>query len=166
MAKNAGARVIAISRRPFSLDIARRSGADDVVEMDDHWRIIEEVKELTGGHMCDCVIEAVGMQWPLDLAGELTKTYGRLIIAGYHQDARQVNMQMWNWKCLDVINAHERDNDKYIKGMQAAMDMIVAGSLEPTFLYTHFYKLDTIDNAFQTLLERPEGFIKAFITTT
>src|SRR5687768_4871107 len=48
LAKDAGARVIAISRRPFSLDIAREMGADETIAMDDHWAIIEKVKELTG----------------------------------------------------------------------------------------------------------------------
>ena len=66
--------------------------------------------ELTGGRFCDVVIEAVGKQWPLDLAAELAGERGRLIIAGYHQDGlRQVNMQLWNWRGLDVINAHQRD---------------------------------------------------------
>jgi threonine dehydrogenase-like Zn-dependent dehydrogenase len=34
------------------------------------------VKELTGGVFCDRVIEAVGKQWPLDLAAELTASAG------------------------------------------------------------------------------------------
>ena len=78
--------------------------------MHDHWQIIERVRELTGGTFCDRVIEAVGKQWPLDLAAELTREGGRLVIAGYHQDGpRQVNMQLWNWRGFDVVNAHERD---------------------------------------------------------
>src|SRR3954464_15106297 len=86
LATDAGARVIAVSRRPFSLDVARAMGAAETILMDDHNRIIERVKELTGGVFCDRVIEAVGKQWPLDLAAELTRERGRLIIAGYHQD--------------------------------------------------------------------------------
>src|SRR5947209_3707560 len=95
LATHAGARVIAISRRPFSLDVARACGAVETIVMDDHHRIIEEVKRLTAGRFCERVIEAVGLQWPLDLAGELTAERGRLIIAGYHQDgSRQINLQL------------------------------------------------------------------------
>ncbi|HEX6912373.1 MAG TPA: alcohol dehydrogenase catalytic domain-containing protein, partial [Longimicrobium sp.] len=36
LAKDAGARVIAVSRRPFSLDVARRMGVDETIAMDDH----------------------------------------------------------------------------------------------------------------------------------
>jgi threonine dehydrogenase-like Zn-dependent dehydrogenase len=128
LAARAGARVIAISRRPFSLDIARRMGAEATIVMDDHWRIIEEVKRLTDGQLCDRVIEAVGKQWPLDLAAEITKERGRLVIAGYHQDGpRQVNMQMWNWRGLDVINAHERDPKVYMQGIREAVDAVASG---------------------------------------
>ena len=123
LATDAGARVIAVSRRPFSLDVARNMGAAETIPMDDHNGIIERVKELTGGVFCDRVIEAVGKQWPLDLAAELTRERGRLIVAGYHQDGpRQVNMQLWNWRGLDVINAHERDPKVYIQGIREAVD--------------------------------------------
>src|ERR1044072_8237407 len=115
LATDAGARVIAISRRSSSLDLAHRYGAAETVAMDDHHWIIETVKDMTGGHFCERVIEAVGKQWPLDLAAELTAERGKLIIAGYHQDGpRQVNMWLWNWRGIDVINAHERDPKAYI----------------------------------------------------
>src|SRR3712207_3006578 len=55
LATNAGARVIAISRRPFSLDVARRFGAVETIPMEDHNGIIGRVKELTGGIFCDRV---------------------------------------------------------------------------------------------------------------
>ena len=160
----AGARVIAISRRPFSLDVARRMGAVETIPMDDHWQIIEKVKTLTGGILCDRVIEAVGKQWPLDLAAELTRERGRLIIAGYHQDGpRQVNMQMWNWRGLDVINAHERDRAIYIQGIRDAVEAVASGRLDPSSLYTHSYPLEELDTALNTTRDRPDGFLKALV---
>lgn len=164
MATQAGARVIALSRRPFALELARQYGATETVPMDDHWRIIEQVKALTGGEGCDCVIEATGKQWPLDLAAELTRIRGRLIIAGYHQDGpRQVNMQLWNWRGLDVINAHERDPQIYIEGIQAAVEAVTRGEIDPTPLYTHIYRLDQLSEALQAMHDRPPDFIKALI---
>jgi NADPH:quinone reductase len=165
LAARAGARVIAISRRPFSLELAKIMGATETMPMDDHWQIIERVKQLTNGVMCDRVIEAVGKQWPLDLAAELTRERGKLIIAGYHQDgARQVNMQMWNWRGLDVINAHERDPAVYIQGIRDAVDAVVSGRLDPTPLYTHSYALEHLDDALNATRDRPDGFVKAFVT--
>ena len=165
LAADAGARVIAISRRPFSLDVAKEMGAHELIPMDDHWRIIERVKELTGGTFADRVIEAVGKQWPLDLAAEITKERGRLVVAGYHQDGpRQVNMQLWNWRGLDVINAHERDPQVYLDGIRAAVDAVASGRLDPSSLYTHSYALDELDRALDDTRDRPDGFLKALVT--
>ena len=165
LATDAGARVIAISRRPFSLDVAKRFGAAETIAMDDHWRIIEDVKRLTDGRLCDRVIEAVGKQWPLDLAAELVREGGKLIVAGYHQDGpRQVNMQMWNWKGMDVINAHERDPAVSMQGMRDAVEAVASGRLDPSPLYTHVYPLDRLDQALNDTRDRPDGFLKALVT--
>ncbi len=165
LATDAGARVIAISRRPFSLDVARQFGAAEVIPMDDHNRIIERVKELTGGKLCERVIEAVGKQWPLDLAAELTAERGKLIVAGYHQDGpRQVNMWLWNWRGLDVINAHERDPKAYIAGMREAVEAVASSRLDPSPLYTHRYPLERLGEALNDTRDRPDGFLKAIVT--
>jgi threonine dehydrogenase-like Zn-dependent dehydrogenase len=165
LATKSGARVIAITRRPFALDIARQFGAAETIVMDDHWRIIDQVKSLTGGQGCERVIEAVGMQWPLDLSAELTRERGKLIVAGYHQDGpRQVNMQMWNWRGLDVINAHERDPKIYIEGMQLALKAVLDGTVDPAPLYTHTFDLDHLADALRVTEERPDGFMKALVT--
>lgn len=165
LAKNAGARVIAVSQREFSLQMAKECGADEVVQMDDHYKIIEKVKELTNGNFCERVIECTGKEWPLNLAGELTAERGMLIIAGFHQDGmRQVNVQLWNWRGLDVINAHERDPQEYIKGIREAVIAVEQGVINPDKLYTHTYTLDKIQEAFDDLKSRPDGFVKALIT--
>lgn len=164
LATDAGARVIAISRRPFSLDVARQMGAAELVPMDDHHAIINRVKELTDGKFCERVIEAVGKQWPLDLAAELTAERGRLIVAGYHQDGpRQVNMWLWNWRGIDVINAHERDPKAYIAGIREAVDAVASGRLDPSSLYTHRYPLDRLNEALDATRDRPDGFLKALV---
>lgn len=165
LATDAGARVIAISRRPYALDLARRMGAAETVAMDDHQAIIEQVKALTDGRFCERVVEAVGKAWPLDLAGELTGERGKLIVAGYHQDGpRQVNMWLWNWRGIDVINAHERDPKIYAEGLRMAVDAVVSGRLDPTPLYTHTYPLERLDAALDATRDRPDGFLKALVT--
>lgn len=165
LASLVGARVIAVSKRGFSLALARRMGADEVVPMNDHWEVIERVSQLTDGTFCDVVIEAVGLQWPLDLASELTRERGRLVIAGYHQDGlRQVNLQLWNWRGLDVINAHEREQRVYIDGIRGAADIISAGEIDPSPLYTHTFPLERLADALNITRDRPDGFVKALIT--
>jgi threonine dehydrogenase-like Zn-dependent dehydrogenase len=164
LASDAGARVIAISRRQESLDLARRYGAAETIAMHDHWAIIEEVKQLTGEAMCERVIEAVGKQWPLDLASALVGFGGRLVIAGYHQDGpRQVNMQDWNWKGIDVVNAHERDPAVALRGLREAVDAVASGRIDLAPLLTHRYPLERVAEAIEATRDKPEGFVKAVV---
>jgi threonine dehydrogenase-like Zn-dependent dehydrogenase len=165
LASRAGARVIGISRRRYARAVALACGAAEVIDMDDHQRVVDRVRDLTDGELCDRVVEAVGMQRPLELAGELTRERGRLVIAGFHQDGpRQVNMFLWNWRGIDVINAHERDPAVYVQGMRDAVAAVVAGVLDPAPLYTEF-PLARAGDALHALRTRPDGFIKALVRT-
>lgn len=164
LASEAGARVFATSRRRVALDMAEEFGADQTASMRSPDAVVEDVMEWTNGDGCDCVIEATGKQDPLSLAGRLPRVRGRLVIAGYHQDGpRTVNMQQWNWRGIDVINAHERDPQIYVGGMRRAVRAVADGRLDPSPLYTHTFPLEQIDEAFRAAKQRPDGFMKALI---
>jgi threonine dehydrogenase-like Zn-dependent dehydrogenase len=166
LATNAGARVIAISRSSFSLEQARAMGAAETIPMEDHHAIIAAVERLTAGHWCERVIEATGKQWPLDLSGELTGFGGRLVIAGFHQDGpRSVNIQVWNWRGIDVINAHERDPAVAVEGMRAAAAAAAAGDFDPRRVITHQFPLAALGEALEAARTRPDGFTKAVVLT-
>ncbi|GHA45500.1 oxidoreductase [Salinimicrobium marinum] len=166
LAKSEDAKVIAISRRDFSLETAKEAGADETIKMDDHYQIIEKVKELTNGNFCERVIECTGKEWPLNLSIELTGERGKLIVAGFHQDGmRSLNVQMLNWRGIDMISAHERDSKKYIKGIEDAIVAVKEERMNPFPLFTHTFSLDQMEEAYRHLTERPDGFIKAIVTT-
>jgi len=159
-----GMRVIGVSRRSLSRDWAHRMGAVEALPMEDHQHVIERIKDLTNENMCDVVVEAVGKQRPLDLAAELTAIRGQLVIAGYHQDGlRSVNMQLWNWRGLDVANAHERDPARYRAGLLEAVELAARGELDPGPLLTHTFRLDEMNDALAATGERPAGFMKAVV---
>lgn len=164
LAKRAGAKVIAVSRRKYSLDFAGKYGADEIISLTSTWEIANKVAEITGNNFCSRVIEATGKQEGIDVATEVIGEYGKMIIAGYHQDGlRSVNMQKWNWKAIDVINAHERDASKYLSGMQAAVEAVANGTIDPQLLYTDILSLDEISKGFELTKKRPDGFMKALI---
>ncbi len=164
LAVSAGARVIALSRRSCALSIGRSCGANDVVSLECSETALLQTQQATKGLLCDVVVEATGKQAPLNLASEITKERGRLIIAGYHQDGgRQVNMQLWNWRGLDVINAHERDPSVYIQGMHEGVKALADGRLSTEPLLTHHFPLEELGNALEMTRDRPDGFMKALI---
>lgn len=146
----ARARTLVFSRRDGALELARSFGAETPAEPQEE--------------SCDVVIEAAGVQETLDLAARLVRVRGRLVVAGYHQDGpRHVDMQLWNWRGLDVVNAHERDPAVYLEGMRAAVAAVAEGQLDPRPLYTHLLPLERLDEAFELARTRPDGFVKALV---
>lgn len=164
LVKHKGAKVIAISRRQYSLDFAKQFGADETVPLTATWEVSNKVAEITHNAFCNRVIEATGKQEAIDIATEIVSEGGKIIIAGYHQDGlRQVNFQKWNWKGIDVINAHERDPKKYLTGMQKAVEAVSAGIITPDSLYTDVLSLNELNKGFEMTATRPDGFMKAII---
>jgi threonine dehydrogenase-like Zn-dependent dehydrogenase len=160
----AGARVIAVARSAAALDLARRCGATHALPMLDHATVIEQMGALTGGGFCERVFECTGKPWPLDLAGEFTGVRGRLVIAGFHQDGlRQVNVQLWNWRGIDVVNAHERDPAIATEGIRLAVDAVLDGRLDLSLLVTHRFSLTDLGSALEAVRDRPDGFTKAVL---
>lgn len=160
LATRAGAQVVVISRRSYALDQAKRMGAAEALSSED----VDQALSLTAGRGYDRVIEAAGLQSTLDFASAIAAEYGRLVIAGYHQDGlRQVNMQQWNWRALDVVNAHERSPTRYRDGMQRAVDAVLDGRMDPFPLLTHDVSLEGLDHGFELTRSRPDGFMKALV---
>jgi threonine dehydrogenase-like Zn-dependent dehydrogenase len=112
----------------------------------------------------DVVVEAAGTQAALDTASQLIGEGGRLVIAGFHQDGpRVVDLQSWNWRGIDVVNAHERDRAVVVEGMREAVRLAAAGALDVDALVTHRLPLARIDDAFDLAATRPSGFLKAVV---
>ena len=106
------------------------------------------------------VVECVGTQAALDRASALVAERGRLVVAGYHQDGpRVVDMQSWNWRGIDVVNAHERDPLVYVDALREA----VALELDVESLLTHRFPLARLRDAFEAARTRPAGFVKAWV---
>ena len=163
----AEARVIAIGRRPYALRIAKQLGASVAVVQKgepDHPSVLETIREMNDGLRCDVTIEASGIQGALDLAAELTRDRGRLVVAGSHRDGpRLVDMALWNQRGFDVINAHESSPEILREGIREAAAAVECGLLKPRPLYTHRFSLARLDDALRLAAERPPGFMKALV---
>lgn len=165
--QTAPARLIAIDTRTEALERAREFGADETFHPGDvppemlltEW---EKRKEETG---LDVVVEASGTQGGLTLAGDMTRQHGVLSILGYHQGGmRSVDMALWNWKALIVINAHERREGFLMDCIRRGIALAAAGKLNVASLVTHRFPLHEVDVAFQQLHVKPSSFTKATIT--
>lgn len=137
--------------------LGERSGADVV-----------RVRRATGvaglEESFERVVEAAGTQEALDTASALVAPRGLLVVAGYHQDGpRRVDMRSWNWRGIDVVNAHERDAAAYVDGMREAARLAAEGELDVEAVVTHRFPLERLGEAFEAARRRPPGFVKAWV---
>lgn len=158
------AKIIGVDTRPEAREKALRIGADEVMAPDQvPTRLkLTEWSQLGSGCGVDVAFETSGTQGGLTLAGQMPHAHGVLSIVGFHQGGpRQVDMELWNWKALQVVNAHERREHYLMDCMRRGLDLIAARKMDMASLVTHRFGLERVDDAFGALLAKPNGFIKA-----
>jgi D-arabinose 1-dehydrogenase-like Zn-dependent alcohol dehydrogenase len=106
LSKLAGAgRVIAIGAPADRLDLARRMGADETLDLSMALaERLERVMSITGGHGVDVAIEAAGSARAVEEGLTLVRDGGRYVIAGHYTNAGP-----------STINAHEHINRKHLE---------------------------------------------------
>jgi threonine dehydrogenase-like Zn-dependent dehydrogenase len=149
--------VVAIDPRTDARDAALGLGATEALDPKD------VVGNPADGEF-DVVVEASGTQSGLDLVTGLVRQHGILSILGYHQGPpRSVDLQQWNWKAIDVVNAHVRRRDLLNEAIRRGLELIRVGRLQHGSLVTHRFGLDGVGDAFHALATKPDGFIKAVV---
>ena len=163
--KGAG-RLVAIDGRVECRASALKHGATEFMTPDQ----VPECMKLTRwedkdlGYGIDLACEVSGNANALNLAGELVRQHGVLSIEGYHQGGpRSINMELWNWKALTVINGHERRTDYQMQCMRRGLELISVGRLDLSGMVTHRFAPDHLDDAFNAIIQKPEGYIKGVI---
>jgi threonine dehydrogenase-like Zn-dependent dehydrogenase len=147
----------------YRREVSIQLGADEATEPE-HWRVEDPLR---GGEF-DVVIEAAGVQGAIDLSSDLVRQHGRIILVGYHQSnggTRTVNMKQWNYKAIDVVNGHVRRGEEKLEAMRVGMELMSTGDLLTEPLVT-CYELDEVEQAFQDLIDRREGILKAVLVTS
>ena len=157
-------RVIVADTRVDALKRAESFGATRVVDVTKE-SLVDVVAELTDGVGADLTLEVTGVQGPLDVVGDVTRMSGTVAIVGYHQgQSRTIPLAQWNWKAFRIANAHFRDVGVILSGMRAGMRLLTSDRISLEGLVTHSFPLGDMNTAFQTALDRPDGFVKATVT--
>jgi threonine dehydrogenase-like Zn-dependent dehydrogenase len=97
--------IIAIGAPPARLDLARRMGADRVLDLNGSTpeERLETVRALTHGDGVDVVVEAAGSARAFEEGFTLARDGGRYVVAGHYTDAGS-----------STINAHDHINRKHL----------------------------------------------------
>jgi threonine dehydrogenase-like Zn-dependent dehydrogenase len=156
-------RVFVADTRSDALKRALSFGADRVIDVGRE-SLVDAIDDATNGTGVDVAIEVTGVQAALDTLGDITRMSGTLVIVGYHQGSpRSIPLGDWNWNAFRIVNAHFRNVGTILEGMRAGMRLLTSRRVSMADLVTHRYDLDAISAAFQTAIDKPDGFVKATV---
>jgi threonine dehydrogenase-like Zn-dependent dehydrogenase len=154
VAKSAGAaRVIVIGGPAHRLEMARRFGADHVIDLESARRPEERiaaVRELTRGYGADVVLECVGIPSALPEGMEMCRDGGKYLVLGHYCDAGTiaVNPHVITRKQLQVFGSWSSEP----RHLKAAIDFLRDHPQEFPFnaMVTHRFSLDQANEALAT----------------
>jgi threonine dehydrogenase-like Zn-dependent dehydrogenase len=158
-------RVIAVESRPERQALARKFGADDIVDFT-AGDPVDQIMELTGGEGVDAAIEAFGFPQTFEGCVRVTKPGGRVSNIGYHgEDTAPLRLP------LDAIGLGMNDKAIYTglcpggsERMGRLLLLLQTGRVDPTPMTTHRFRFDEVELAFQMMTDKADGIIKPLIT--
>jgi threonine dehydrogenase-like Zn-dependent dehydrogenase len=177
------ARVIAIDRVPERLAMARASGAE-VIDFGEE-KVVERLKEMTGGHGPDKCIDAVGLE--AHGVGTLDAVYDKVKAATMLETDRSHVLREAIMACrpggiVSVAGVYGGILDKFPmgpafqKGLTLRMGQthvnryaedllhrIEEGQIDPSFVITHRLALADGPEAYKTFRDKEDGCIKVVL---
>lgn len=111
----------------------------------------------------DIVLEATGVTPGLTTAGALVRPFGTLCVVGYHHTGdAPMDMSLW-YKGATIVNGFCPDKTRLMRAMRDALDLIATHRFSYAPLITHRFGLDDVDQAYELMDSRAEGFVKAVL---
>lgn len=148
------ARTIIVDVSPLRLEIAKKIGADYVLNARDA-DPVKKIKEITGEHEvryqektaggCDVTIDCAGFALTFNQCLELLKPeYGTAIIAAIYEENVSVDPNMIILKYMNIWGSM----GYYESETREALDLIASGKINRDILITHRFPLERVSEAF------------------
>src|SRR6202790_5178652 len=153
--------IIAIESDPFRNEMAKRMGADVVLDFTKE-DVVESIKHLTRGRGVDVAIEALGTQTTFESGLRVLRPGGTLSSLGVYSG----KLSMPNEAFAAGLGDHKIVTTLCPGGkerMRRLMELVRHGRLDLTPLLTHTFALDRITEAYKLVGERREGVIQVAI---
>ena len=147
----AGATVIAIDLNDARLELAKRLGARHAINPGKTDRIDKEVRKLTGGGV-DVAFEVVGNPKTIDLAFNLIRKGGRLVVIGFSQDPVPINAGKLMFYELELVGSLGCGAGEYPE----IVALVASGRITLEPIVSGTFPLDRINEGFDRL-RRGEG---------
>jgi threonine dehydrogenase-like Zn-dependent dehydrogenase len=154
--------ILAIDSVPARLEMARRMGADHVVDFS-KVDPVSEIMRLTEGRGVDVSIEALGRQQTFEGALRVLRPGGTLSSLGVYSSDLKLPLDAF----LAGLGDHTIRTTLCPGGkerMRRLMEAIASKRVDTSPLVTHRFKLDDIEKAYDLFANQRDGVLKVAIT--
>lgn len=154
--------VIGVDKVPARLEMARRLGADVVVDAS-KVDVVDEILKITGGRGVDASIEALGTQATFEAALRVLRPGGTLSSLGVYSTDLTIPLSAFaagvgDHKIVTTLCPGGKER------MRRLMSVIEAGRADLGALVTHRYKLDEVEAAYELFAHQRDGVLKVALT--
>jgi len=155
--------IIAVDSVPKRMELARRFGADTVVDFA-QVDPVEEILRLTDGKGVDSAIEALGAQETFEACVKATRPGGTISVVGYFGKGDYVKIPRLEW---GVGMSDKTIRTGLCPGgkerMKRLLRLLETGRVDPTPLTTHRFKFQELERAFHMMETKEDEIIKPLI---
>jgi threonine dehydrogenase-like Zn-dependent dehydrogenase len=154
--------IIAVDTVPARMEIARKMGADHVVDFG-KTDPVKEIMRLTDGRGVDVAIEALGRQQTFEAALRVLRPGGTLSSLGVYSADLKIPLDAFAAGLGDhTIRTTLCPGGK--ERMRRLMEIVASKRLDTRPLVTHRFKLDDIEQAYDLFGHQRDGVLKVAIT--
>ena len=154
--------VIGVDKVPARLEMARRLGADVVVDAS-KVDVVDEILKITGGRGVDASIEALGTQATFEAALRVLRPGGTLSSLGVYSTDLKIPLGAFaaglgDHKIVTTLCPGGKER------MRRLMSAIESGRADLGALVTHRFKLDDVQAAYELFAHQRDGVLKVALT--
>lgn len=154
--------IIAVDRVPERLAMAKRMGADHVVDFS-KTDPVAEILRLTNGRGVDVSVEALGLQSTFEASLRVLRPGGTLSSLGVYSSDLKIPLDAFlaglgDHKIITTLCPGGKER------MRRLMAVIESGRIDLSAMVTHRFKLDDIESAYDLFANQRDGVLKVAIT--
>ena len=178
----AGMNVIGIERVPKRIEIARNCGLRHLINPDEEVDIVESVKAMSNGQKAEVTVEAIGNPRLVELAYQLTKTKGEVILLGSPRGEYITNVtailnytHLIGLGAITLKSAHEwvyptmhsgESKHSLERNSQIVYALIKDGKFKVQELLTHVINPEDAQSAYDGLSDKKDEYLGVLMDWT
>lgn len=152
------ARVICAGTRPSRLELAKRLGADHVIDAREA-DVAAAIGDLTGGEGADLTIDCSGSPAVPELFGKVTKRGGKILVLAFYPQPVTFDLSAVVRKDITIYTSRGEGGNN----VKRAVALAAQGKLRGAEMVTHRFALEDIAEAFRVLRERDGDPVKVVV---